>query len=82
MLSSCLTTAGAAIGSRLSRAFGTPEDAVTARKQRQIARLAELWLSVRPWALEGVRDVRFDIIAVDLTQHPVQVRHLPAAFVW
>jgi putative endonuclease len=70
------------VKARRSRAFGTPEDAVTAGKQRQIARLAELWLSARPWALEGVRDVRFDIIAVDLTQRPVRVRHLPAAFAW
>ena len=44
-----------------------------------MARLAELWLAVRPWALQGVDDVRFDVVAVDAGD-PMQVRHLPAAF--
>jgi putative endonuclease len=68
------------VKSRRSRACGAPEDAVSAAKQRQVARLAELWLGVRPWALGGVRDVRFDVVAVDLTSFPAAVRHLPAAF--
>jgi len=59
---------------------GAPEDAVGALKQRQVARLAELWLAARPWALNGVDDVRFDIIAVDSTAFPSTIRHLPAAF--
>jgi len=59
---------------------GAPEDAVGPRKRRQVARLAELWLAARPWALRGVTDVRFDVIAVDAGVNPVQVRHLPAAF--
>ena len=70
------------VKARRSAYYGAPEDAITARKQRQIARLAELWLGARPWALTGVSDVRFDVIAVDLTQSPAQVRHLPAAFAW
>jgi Holliday junction resolvase-like predicted endonuclease len=53
---------------------------VDARKRRQVARLAEIWLSVRPWALRGVRDVRFDIVAVDATARPPAVRHLAGAF--
>ena len=44
------------------------------------ARLAELWLAARPWALNGIDDVRFDIIAVDATAFPSSIRHLPAAF--
>jgi putative endonuclease len=68
------------VKARRSGAAGAPEDAVTPRKQRQVARLAGLWLAWRPWALTGVTDVRFDIVAVDATAVPAAVRHLPAAF--
>ena len=68
------------VKARRTTSCGTPEDAVTPLKRRQVARLAELWLAVRPWALAGVRDVRFDIVAVDLTRVPAEVRHLAAAF--
>ena len=68
------------VKARRSGAAGAPEDAVTPRKQRQVARLAGLWLAGRPWALDGVTDVRFDIIAVDAASVPVSVRHLSAAF--
>jgi putative endonuclease len=69
------------VKARRTRTCGAPEDAVSPRKQHQIARLAELWLASRPWALRGVADVRFDIVAVDLAVHPAAVRHLPAAFI-
>jgi hypothetical protein len=39
-----------------------------------------LWLAARPWALKGVEDVRFDIVAVDSAVFPSAIRHLPAAF--
>jgi putative endonuclease len=68
------------VKARRSTACGTPEDAVDGRKRRQVARLAELWLAARPWALRGVSDVRFDVVAVDATVSPPEVRHLPAAF--
>lgn len=68
------------VKARRTRRCGTPEDAVDRAKQRQVARLAELWLAARPWAMGGVRDVRFDIVAVDLTSYPAAVRHLAAAF--
>ena len=68
------------VKARRTAECGAPEDAVDARKRRQVARLAELWLSVRPWALRGVSDVRFDVIAVDATVQPPVVRHLPGAF--
>ena len=45
-----------------------------------VARLAELWLAARPWALTGVSEVRFDIVAVDAAARPPEVRHLEAAF--
>jgi putative endonuclease len=59
---------------------GAPEDAVGAAKRRQVARLAELWLAARPWALNGIDEVRFDIVAVDSRAFPSTIRHLPAAF--
>ena len=68
------------VKARRTDTCGAPEDAVGALKQRQVARLAELWLAARPWALNGVDDVRFDIIAVDSTAFPSAIRHLPAAF--
>jgi putative endonuclease len=68
------------VKARRTRTCGAPEDAVSPAKCRQVARLAELWLGARPWAMGGVRDVRFDIVAVDLTSYPAAVRHLPAAF--
>jgi putative endonuclease len=68
------------VKARRSAACGAPEDAVSAAKRRQVARLAELWLAARPWVLRGVADVRFDIIAVDATVAPPSLRHLPGAF--
>jgi putative endonuclease len=68
------------VKARRSTAFGAPEDAVDARKCRRVARLAELWLAARPWALRGVSDVRFDIVAVDASKRPPAIRHLPGAF--
>jgi putative endonuclease len=68
------------VKARRSAACGAPEDAVDGRKRRQVARLADIWLAARPWALKGVSDVRFDIVAVDAGVVPPQIRHLPAAF--
>jgi putative endonuclease len=68
------------VKARRGTACGMPEDAVGPRKRRQVARLAELWLACRPWALEAIDDVRFDVIAVDATAAGPIVRHLPAAF--
>ena len=68
------------VKARRSTSCGAPEDAVDGRKRRQVGRLAEMWLAARPWALKGVDDVRVDVVAVDATRDPAQVRHLPAAF--
>lgn len=68
------------VKARRTAEYGAPEDAVDGRKRRKVARLAELWLATRPWALQGVREVRFDIVAVDAAVHPPVVRHLQGAF--
>ena len=74
------TLAFVEVKARRTATYGLPEDAVDGRKRRQVARLAELWLAARPWALHGVDEVRFDIVAVDAAAAPPIVRHLPAAF--
>lgn len=74
------TLAFVEVKARRSAACGAPEDAVDARKRHQVGRLAEIWLGARPWAMRGVREVRFDVVAVDATVTPATVRHLPAAF--
>src|SRR5512140_3783649 len=61
------------VKARRTRTCGAPEDAVSPKKQHQIARLAELWLATRPWALRGV-------VAVALSVGPATAGHLPAAF--
>jgi putative endonuclease len=68
------------VKARRTGTCGTPEDAVTPRKRRQIARLAALWLGSHPRSLAGVSDVRFDIIAVDALTRPPRIPHLRAAF--
>ncbi len=68
------------VKARRTLTCGAPEDAVGAAKRRQVARLAELWLAARPWALNGIDEVRFDIVAVDSRAFPSTIRHLPAAF--
>jgi putative endonuclease len=74
------TLAFVEVKARRTATFGAPEDAVDARKRRQVARLAGLWMAARPWALAGVDEVRFDVMAVDAIGDLVVVRHLPAAF--
>jgi len=68
------------VKARRTHACGAPEDAVTVRKRRQIARLAAMWMGSHPRALQHVTDVRFDIIAIDAVCRPPVVRHLRAAF--
>jgi len=68
------------VKARRTRTCGAPEDAVDGRKRRQVARLAELWLAVRPWSLRGVDEVRFAVVAVDAGSGPATIRHLAGAF--
>lgn len=58
---------------RRSGAFGSPQEAVTERKQARIARVAAQYLKLRGW-LE--RPVRFDVIALG----PEAREHLRDAF--
>jgi len=49
------------VKTRTTDRFGTPFDAVDARKQRRIRRLAAIWLSEHPGPM---RQVRFDVAGV------------------
>ena len=59
------------------RDFGDPIRWVGARKQHQIARLAEVFLSQHNGDYD---EVRFDVVAVDLMRKPPEITHLRDAF--
>jgi len=59
------------VKSRSSSGFGVPEEAVDRRKQRQLCRLALLYLQKKGW-LHRV-DCRFDVVAVSLDTHEIHL---------
>ena len=65
------------VKTRSSNLFGTPQEAVGARKQRQILRTAQ-------WYLAGGRGVglqpRFDVVAVRPGPDGPLIDHIPDAF--
>lgn len=61
------------IKTRRTSAFGSPQEAVTGRKQARIARVAAQYLKLRRW---DARPVRFDVIALG----PEGREHLRDAF--
>lgn len=65
------------VKARTSAMYGTPEEAVTAAKQRTIRLAAQGYCYIN-----NIVDTecRFDVIAVDLHSHPPQIRHLIQAF--
>lgn len=65
------------VKTRASRKAGRPEDAVGRRKQAQLVRLAEAYLSKQ--GLEA-RPCRFDVVAVEQGGLVPAVRHLKGAF--
>jgi putative endonuclease len=65
------------VKTRRGETFGPPEAAVRAGKQRQIARVAEAFLTA-----SGLRGAvcRVDVVAVDLTAGPARVTWIRDAF--
>ncbi|PIU45712.1 MAG: YraN family protein [Ignavibacteriales bacterium CG07_land_8_20_14_0_80_59_12] len=65
------------VKSRRSLRFGEPEDAVTERKRHHIRRTAEGFLHER-----RIKDTecRFDVVAIDETRRPAEIRHYINAF--
>lgn len=67
------------VKSRTSKAFGTPFEAVDARKQRQLSRIAHEYLHTHQL---GEASARFDVIAVLLhpDNRPATIEHIKNAF--
>lgn len=67
------------VKTRRGTAFGSPVEAVTTRKQRQLTRLAEAYLQQNPGL--GRRTCRFDVIGIIIRSGgETSVDHIPAAF--
>ena len=65
------------VKTRRSRAWGEPFEAVHARKQARIRRLAGRWLAEHR---TRVRDVRFDVVSIVAHDSDIDVMHIPDAF--
>jgi putative endonuclease len=66
------------VKTRRTRDFGTPEEAVDARKQARLVRGAAAWLRAQR---THTRQVRFDVIVCELgASGDWQLRHLENAF--
>lgn len=61
------------VKARKTRAFGYPEESVTARKLKKIAAVAEIFLREHDFLR---RPYRIDVIAIDQSTDPVDIHHL------
>lgn len=65
------------VKTRRSRRFGFAQEAVTLRKQQQIIRTAQYYLSEHP---AEQRQLRFDVMAVHLMDDDFRIEHMINAF--
>lgn len=65
------------VKARRGDAFGSPVEAVHARKRRELSRSAQVWVDRHG---EENAQYRFDVIGVLLDGERVRVRHVPDAF--
>lgn len=65
------------VKARSSTEYGSPEEAITLKKMKSLRRVAEGYLYV-----SGIEDVecRFDVVAIDFTVRPPEMRLLKQAF--
>lgn len=66
------------VKTRRTLTYGIAEESVDPRKQAQIARLAQRFLDETPHL--AFRECRFDVVIVDMTVLPPQIRHYRNAF--
>jgi len=66
------------VKARRGDTFGSPVEAVHARKRRELVRSAKVWVDRH--GAEGL-EYRFDVIGVLISGQNVRVRHIPGAFV-
>ena len=64
------------VKTRQSEMFGTPQEAVNQRKQRQIIRVAQWYLEKNPLNLQP----RFDVLAIRTGDGKPILEHIPNAF--
>ncbi|MBN1140861.1 MAG: YraN family protein [Deltaproteobacteria bacterium] len=64
------------VKTRRSDLFGLPQEAVGARKQRQIIRATQWYLQNHPTPLQP----RFDVVAVTIANGAPVIEHIPGAF--
>ena len=72
------TLAFVEVKSLRTRIYGAGEERIDARKQQQLALLAERFLAAHPNL--AFRQCRFDVVVVDYTQRPAQIRLYRHAF--
>jgi putative endonuclease len=72
------TLAFVEVKSLRTRAYGAGEERIDARKQQRLAMLAERFLAAHPNL--SFRQCRFDVVVVDYTHRPVQIRLYRHAF--
>ena len=66
------------VRTRASKSFGTPQESVTPRKQRQVRQTASIYLYQHRIA---DAPLRFDLISIQLMDDGTwDIQHLPAAF--
>ena len=70
------------VKTRRTRAYGSPEDAVDARKRARLIRGAAAWLHGHRGQRRPGQSIRFDVIACEYTADGAdwQLRHLKGAF--
>ncbi len=66
------------VKTRRTLAYGAGEESIDSRKQAQLARLAQRFIDENPNL--SFRECRFDVVVVDMTVFPVQIRHYRNAF--
>jgi len=65
------------VKTRKGNAYGSPEEAITPAKQRQIRQLALAYLENNKPTFE---ELRFDVIGILLSEGQPEINHLKAAF--
>ncbi|MCS6922741.1 MAG: YraN family protein [Fimbriimonadales bacterium] len=66
------------VKTRRTLAYGAAEESIDPRKQAQLARLAQRFIDTNPDLT--FRECRFDVVIVDMTVLPAQIRHYRNAF--
>jgi putative endonuclease len=72
------TLAFVEVKSLRTRVYGAGEERIDARKQQRLALLAERFLATHPELT--FRQCRFDVVVIDYTQRPAQIRLYRNAF--